>query len=122
MLDRPVFAGGIHRLEDQEERPSVFSVEFLLPLGERLHVILQAVLRFLFIDGEIGRVAGAEILQPELLPALNPVAFRVIAEFHAPAPLNASMTVAQDGHAGLGDRLRMKHEARLHEFVLRVDQ
>ena len=36
VLDGAVLAGGVHRLEDQQHRPLVLGVEFVLQLGQRL--------------------------------------------------------------------------------------
>ena len=46
VLDGAVLAGGIHGLEDQQQRPAVLGIEFVLQLGQLLRLLLLQVLRF----------------------------------------------------------------------------
>ena len=41
VLDRAVFAGGIHRLKDQQHRPSILRVETLLQVGHLLAPLFE---------------------------------------------------------------------------------
>ena len=63
MLDRPVLAGGVHRLEDQEHRVGVLRVEHVLLFGELPHAGSELFARLLL--PEPGRPVGLEILQPD---------------------------------------------------------
>ena len=47
VLDRAVLAGGVHRLEDQQQRPAVLRVEDLGQIEEALGRLLQQPLGFL---------------------------------------------------------------------------
>ena len=35
VLDRPVLAGGVHRLEDEQQRPAILRIQPILQCGER---------------------------------------------------------------------------------------
>ena len=55
-----VLAGGVHRLEDQQQRPAILGVEPLLQLGEPLDAALEE-LAGLFLHVEAQRVAGIDV-------------------------------------------------------------
>ena len=40
MLDGAVFSGGVHRLEDQQQRPAVLRVQLFLKMGKKFHPAL----------------------------------------------------------------------------------
>src|ERR1041385_3178572 len=49
MLDGAILAGGIHCLEDDQERPAILRVEPLLQLGEALDVTRKQLARALLV-------------------------------------------------------------------------
>ena len=68
MLDRAVLAGGIHGLEDQQDRPIVLGVEHVLQFRERLNAYLQGLLGARFVLGsESPGVARVKLLEFEVL-------------------------------------------------------
>jgi hypothetical protein len=68
VLDRPVLAGGIHRLEGQEDGPAVLGVETILQLGQRLDPDRERLLRArLVLRAEVERVTRVHVLQAERL-------------------------------------------------------
>ena len=48
VLDRPIFAGRVQRLQDHKNRPAVLGVEHVLQLRHARDAILQSLLRVLF--------------------------------------------------------------------------
>ena len=61
VLDRAVLAGGIQRLEDDEQGARILGVQLLLVVGQELHAFVQegrGVFRLLIAGG----VAGIEVL------------------------------------------------------------
>ena len=68
VLDRAVLAGGVHRLEDQQDRPAVLGVQALLQLREHLGPLGERLLGLrLVLGGQLARVVGVDVLQAELL-------------------------------------------------------
>src|SRR5512146_1901320 len=45
VLDGAVLSGGVHRLENKQERPPVLGVEYVLELGQSLDAALKEFLR-----------------------------------------------------------------------------
>src|SRR5438093_1084948 len=73
VLDRAVLSRGVHRLEDEQQRPPVVRVEALLQLPEPLDALRLPLLRVrLFLGLEAGGVGGIAVLEPELLVGLDP--------------------------------------------------
>jgi hypothetical protein len=73
VFDRPVLAGGVHRLKDQEHRPAILCVEHVLQLGERLDPSGERFLGAWFVRGaEMQRIARIDALEPEPLPRVHP--------------------------------------------------
>ena len=70
MLDRPVFPRGIHRLENQQQRPRPLCVELALQLAEAFDAARQA-LRAARLRLDPSRVVGIDVLQPEFPPVGN---------------------------------------------------
>ena len=60
VLDGAVLAGGVHRLENQQQRPAVLGIEFGLQLGQLFDVLL---LQFLRVGLEVG-VKAAGVARP----------------------------------------------------------
>ncbi len=64
VLDGAIFAGRIHGLKNQQQRPLVLGVEFFLQLGQLLGSLTQQLLRFLFeFMFEAGGIVGLVILE-----------------------------------------------------------
>src|SRR5215469_11306551 len=61
MFDRSVLAGGVHRLEDEQQRPALLGVEHLLLLCEPHGAALQQVGRFALVHPQATCVAWIEI-------------------------------------------------------------
>ena len=69
VLDRPVLSRRIHRLEDEQHRPAILRVKHVLQFRERLHAVLQRLLRARLVRRlEFARVARIDILEPEFFP------------------------------------------------------
>ncbi len=49
-LDGAVLAGGVHALEDQQQRPAVLGVEFLLEIVQPLAVGIQDLLALVLVE------------------------------------------------------------------------
>ena len=64
VLDRAVLPGGVHALEDQEQRPAILGVELLLELAERLDLAVEA-LAGLRLGRDASRVPGIDRRQTE---------------------------------------------------------
>ena len=73
VLDRAVLAGGVHRLEDQQQRPAILGVELVLQLGQQLDAGLQELLGVILLGHLVG-VTGIDVLEREPLPGFDPVA------------------------------------------------
>src|SRR5262249_38977460 len=67
VLDRAVLAGGVHRLEDEQQRPAVLRVEHLLLLSEPLGPAPQEVGRLALLHPQAEGIARVDALQPEAL-------------------------------------------------------
>ncbi len=90
MFDRAVLAGGIHRLEDQEQRPAVLGIEFLLHVTEKLDAFFEESLRLALVFQAVG-VGGIVVLQPEFSTIGHAAGiddarsfFQQLAVFHSP--------------------------------------
>src|SRR3569833_2182076 len=53
-LDGAVLAGGIHALEDEEQRPAVLRVQLLLKIGQPLAVGIQDRLTLFLVEAALG--------------------------------------------------------------------
>jgi len=73
VLDRAVLAGGVHRLEDQEEGPLVLGVEPVLERGEELDAPVEQLGRVVLLELQAPGVARVVVLQAELLSALDAI-------------------------------------------------
>src|SRR5262249_16682119 len=67
VLDRAVLAGGVHRLEDEQQRPAVLRIEHLLLLGEPLGSASQEVGRLALLQLQAKGIAGVDAPQLEAL-------------------------------------------------------
>ena len=84
MLDGAVLPGRVHRLEDQQEGPLVLGVELVLERREELDTLLELLGRVVLLELQTPGVARVEVLQAELLSALDEVRtreLRVLAHF-----------------------------------------
>ena len=66
VLDGAVFPCGVHGLKNQQQRPAILRVEFLLHVAEQAHTIFQDVFGVLLAFDAV-RIGGVEVLQPEFL-------------------------------------------------------
>ncbi len=57
MLDGAVFSGGVHGLKNQQQRPAILGIEFLLHVAEQAHTSRQDVFGMLLAFNAI-RVGG----------------------------------------------------------------
>ena len=64
VLDRAVLPGGVHALEDQEQRPAILRVELLLELAEGLDLPIET-LACLVLGRDAPRVRGIDRRQTE---------------------------------------------------------
>src|SRR6185503_19284688 len=71
VLDGAVLAGGVHGLEDQEQRPAVVRVEPLLQIAQALDALDEALLGVL-LGLEARGVGGIAVLQLELAVRVDP--------------------------------------------------
>ena len=71
MLDHAIFAGGVHGLEDEQDRPLVLGVEFVLKVRHQGEVALEQVGAFL-LGIETPGLGGVEILQAEGFSMVHP--------------------------------------------------
>ncbi len=65
MLDHAILSGGVHSLENDQERPAVLCVEFLLQVAEHAFARFKYALRVLFVL-DASSVSRVPILQPKL--------------------------------------------------------
>ena len=69
VLDRPVFAGRIHRLEDEQHRPAILRVEHVLAIPRAPPRRFAAPpLRGFVFGREFAGIAGIYIFKAEFLP------------------------------------------------------
>jgi hypothetical protein len=66
MLDGAVLARGIHRLEDDQQRPAPLGIEALLELGEPLDPLLQEICRGVAVEGKTEGIGRIDLLQAEM--------------------------------------------------------
>jgi hypothetical protein len=79
VLDRAVLAGGVHPLEDQQERPPVLGVELLLQVPEDLDVPREA-LACAALRGEASGLPGVDRRQAETPAVVDPEGSEEVAE------------------------------------------
>ena len=76
VLDGAVLAGGIHRLEDEQQRPLALGVKLVLKFRQRLDALGQRFFGFGFALVFVpDRVGGIEILQVKFFAVINPEGF-----------------------------------------------
>ncbi len=74
VLDGPVFAGGVHRLEDEQHRPAILRVKHVLQFRQRFDAALQRFFRPGFVlRFEILRVAGVHVFETKTFSIRNTV-------------------------------------------------
>src|SRR6476661_5929756 len=73
MLDRSIFSGGVHSLEDQEYGPFVLCIELTLQFRQCRHAQRERFLRqrLVCFFREFQRVVRIDVLQPEILSFAN---------------------------------------------------
>jgi hypothetical protein len=81
VLDRAILAGGVHRLEDQEDRPPILRVQLGLQGREALDVPLEKGGSLLLVRVEAARVTRRMVLQPELRALRDAVPAEELLEF-----------------------------------------
>ena len=70
VLDRGVLAGGVHALQDQEQRPAVLCIEPFLKIGQALAVGLKDLLGFFLVEAAF--LVGLVRPQVEFAVAIDP--------------------------------------------------
>ena len=65
MFDRAVFAGRVHRLEDQQQGPAVLGVEDVLLFRQPRDAALEEVRGVALVQLQAAGVPRIEVLQPE---------------------------------------------------------
>ena len=79
VLDRAVLAGGVHRLEDEQDRPAIGRVEPVLGLGQRRDVLGEDLLGEPLALGlgqrGVAGPRGVVILEPDRPPVRDPRPF-----------------------------------------------
>ena len=75
VLDRTILARRVHRLENEQNGPSILRVESLLQRAEQFLAVFQGVTRVL-LAFEAARVCGIEMLQAELGPLVHSITGR----------------------------------------------
>ena len=66
VLDHAVFSSSVHGLKDQQERPAILRVQFVLQFGELLDALFQKLVGF-FLGLHAGSVCRIVILEAEML-------------------------------------------------------
>src|SRR5215831_1768717 len=80
MLNGSVFAGCVHRLEDEKDRPVILGIEHVLQFAEYLHSDLQCFLRARLVFGfEPQSIAWIDFFEFEFLSVCDPEWFREFA-------------------------------------------
>src|SRR5262249_53334220 len=109
VLDRPVLAGGVHRLEDDQQRIAVVGVEQVLGAGQVGEVLVEDLPGPLFerllaeLLHLLGlRPAGAEILDPDLLPRGRPEPIDDVVPDHGWPPTGFAAATGSAGIATWG--------------------
>ena len=75
VLNRTVFAGCVHSLEHEKQRPTIVGIEFLLDLRQPLHRPAQKHLGLASaLAGEPSGVRGIVVRQAEADTVVDPVA------------------------------------------------
>ena len=67
VLDRAVFAGRVHRLEDEQQGPAVLCIEHVLLFGEPRGAGLEEFRRLALFHLQAAGVTRIEVLQPKAL-------------------------------------------------------
>src|SRR5262249_25098508 len=78
MLNDTILASRVHGLNDQQHRPRILCVEFVLQFCHVLDTLLQQLLGIL-LGFQAVSVVRIEIFQVELLAVLNPIWLRQLA-------------------------------------------
>jgi hypothetical protein len=73
VFDGAIFAGGVHGLEDEEQRPFVLGIEPVLEIAEEIDAGGEGFFGagFVFV-AELQCVAGIEIFQAKVFAVINP--------------------------------------------------
>ena len=81
VFDNAVLAGGVHGLEDEEQRPFVVGVEAVLELCEDFDTFCEGFLGAgLILVAVFERVAGIDVLETELFAVVHPERFGDLAD------------------------------------------
>src|SRR5512146_213720 len=64
MLDRAVLASGVHRLEDEQERPLVLGVKLFLKLLQKRNAVIKKVFSLAF-GAQTLSICGIKVFQTE---------------------------------------------------------
>jgi len=80
VLDGAVLAGGVHRLEDEQQRPAVLGVKQLLFLRQPFGTTFEELGGFAFVDLQSAGIGGIEILEPEAPAGGDAEGFYVLRE------------------------------------------
>ena len=75
VLDHAILASGVHSLEDDQDRPAILRIEFLLQVVEHAFARIEYTLRVLFVFHP-GRGSGIPVFQSKLLSLRNAKGFR----------------------------------------------
>ena len=67
VIDRAVFAGRVHRLEDEQQGPAVLGIEHILLFGQPRGAGLEEVRGLGLFYLQAAGVTRIEVLQPEAL-------------------------------------------------------
>ena len=81
VLDGAVLARRVHRLEDDEERPTVVGVEARLQVSEQFHAARQELARLLLLEVQPAGVAGVVVGEAKVA-AGHSERLHVLAELH----------------------------------------
>lgn len=86
VFDCRILAGRVHALKDDEERPTIFGIEFLLQLGQTSDSLCQERLGRVLVNREAKGVGGVTAAQMKAVRFVDPTFFDDLAKFHCRNP------------------------------------
>jgi hypothetical protein len=82
MLDRAVLAGSVHRLENEQERPSFLRIKLVLHVAHQLDALGKQRVR-LVLRIDLAGSAGIDVLEPEFVSLVHAIIVREPDDFLA---------------------------------------
>ena len=116
VLDCPALAGGVERLEHEEDAPLVLGIELLLKVAQPVHAFGERRLGGLLVRLEPGGVVRIDVLQPELGAFLDEIRLDEVA--HVDSGHDRSRFLSPRTRAGRGSDVSVRPVRNSLDFAI----